>query len=282
MSTPSALTPLEDKLSQSLTRRLANSTLRTLTINRPSQTDFSSNDFLSLASNPALKSAFLTELQRADLPLGSGGSRLLDGNSAYAERLEADIAAFHGAQAGLLFNSGFDANAGFFASVPQRGDVVLYDALIHASVHDGMRLSRAGKCVPFAHNSVGDLRRRMEALLGDGEGGMGERLKAGTAHVFVAVEAVYSMDGDVAPLREIVEAVDEVLPRGTGYVAVDEAHATGVLGKQGRGLVCELGLEERVFARLHTFGKALACSGGKFLSPLSIIWCSLRESVCFA
>ena len=256
--------PLDKKLSHHLTRRHHTSTLRTLTLPTPTQTDFSSNDFLSLSTHPQLKSSFLHELQSQNLPLGSGGSRLLDGNSVYAEHLERDIAAFHGGETGLLFNSGFDANAGFFGCVPQSGDVVVWDALIHASVHEGMRVSRASSTVAFAHNSVLDLRRRLEGLVGQEEDALGARLKAGKAHVFVAVEAVYSMDGDVAPLKEIVEVVEEVLPRGCGVIVVDEAHATGVIGPQGRGLVCELGLEARVFARLHTFGKGVGCSGGEF------------------
>jgi 8-amino-7-oxononanoate synthase len=256
--------PLELKLSHLLSRRLANSTLRTLKLPTPEQIDFSSNDFLSLSSNKELKDSYLQELKTVSLPLGSGGSRLLDGNSAYAETLERDIATFHGAKAGLLFNSGFDANAGFFACVPQPGDVVVYDALIHASVHDGMRLSRAALTVLFDHNCLVDLRKRLTALLDQEEFDLGKRLRQGNAHVFVAVEAVYSMDGDIAPLRGIVDVVEEVLPRGCGYVVVDEAHATGVLGPQGRGLVCALGLETRVFARLHTFGKALGCNGGMY------------------
>ncbi|EUC32789.1 hypothetical protein COCCADRAFT_97732 [Bipolaris zeicola 26-R-13] len=251
--TKSPPTPLEQTLTTHLTTRLANSTLRTLTLPPTAHTDFSSNDFLSLSTSPHLRTLFLTHL--SPHPLGSGGSRLLDGNSILAISLETSIAAFHGAAAGLLFNSGFDANAGFFASVPQRGDTVVYDDKVHASVHDGMRLSRAARRLPFQHNSVEALRKVLEA----------EREKGGKQNVFIAVESVYSMDGDVAPLREIVEVAEEVLGRERAYVVVDEAHATGVLGPRGRGLVCELGLEERVFARLHTFGKALAGNGAILL-----------------
>lgn len=256
--------PLDRQLEAILSRRRTNGTLRSLTTTT-THTDFSSNDFLSLATNASLKAAFLAELASSDIPLGSGGSRLLDGNSAYAEGLERDIAAFHNAEAGLLFNSGFDANAGFFACVPQRGDVIVYDECIHASVHDGMRLSRAASTLAFAHNDVQDLRRVLEELRREEEGdqGLGER------NVFIAVEAVYSMDGDLAPLAEIVDLTDEILGPQQAYIIVDEAHATGVLGPLGRGLVCELGLEKRIFARLHTFGKALACSGGEFPFHLS-------------
>jgi 8-amino-7-oxononanoate synthase len=251
---------LQSKLRELLDRRRTNSTLRSLTLPVLHQTDFSSNDFLSLSTSPKLKSAYLEELERTNLPLGSGGSRLLDGNSIYAEQLEQEIACFHGAETGLLFNSGFDANAGFFASVPQRGDVVVYDELVHASVHDGMRLSRADKTIAFEHNSVSALKQTLLQLLDDEDGG-----REGKCNVFVALESIYSMDGDVCPLEEMVKVVEEVLGHERGYIVMDEAHSTGVLGPEGRGLVCELGLEKRVFARLHTFGKALAANGGKCL-----------------
>ncbi|KAF2129585.1 PLP-dependent transferase [Dothidotthia symphoricarpi CBS 119687] len=251
---------LEHKLHRLLNNRRKSSTLRTLTLSTPSQVDFSSNDFLSLSTSPLLKSLYLAEIQKSNLPLGSGGSRLLDGNSLYAEALEREISEFHGAEEGLLFNSGFDANAGFFACVPQKGDVIVYDELVHASVHDGMRLSRAVKTVGFKHNCVKDLRKVLEGLLEETEG-----LRRGETNVIVAVESIYSMDGDVAPLKEIVSVVEGVLGRDRGYIVVDEAHSTGVLGPKGRGLVCELGLEKHIFARLHTFGKALAGDGAIIL-----------------
>lgn len=195
---------------------------------------------------------------------GSGGSRLLDGNSTYAEKLEKDIAAFHNAPAGLLCNSGFDANVSLFSTLPQRGDIIVYDELIHASTHDGMRLSRAAKAIPFAHNDPAALRRLLKQCVTEYSG-----IREGRRNVFIAVEAVYSMDGDVAPLREVVKVLEEILPAGNGHLVVDEAHSTGVFGPTGRGLVSELGLEDKVTIRLHTFGKALACNGAILLcSPL--------------
>jgi 8-amino-7-oxononanoate synthase len=252
--------PLDRRLQELLDARRSNSTLRNLTLPRAGQVDFSSNDFLSLSTSPQLKALYLEELQKGDLPQGSGGSRLLDGNSTYAEDLERDIAQFHGAQAGLLFNSGFDANAGFFACVPQPGDVIVHDELVHASVHDGMRLSRAARTVSFLHNSVDDLRVVLRMIVE--ERGVSSSAKR---NIIVAVESIYSMDGDVAPLKSIVDVVEEIVGTQHGYVVVDEAHSTGVLGPQGRGLVCELGLEHRIFARLHTFGKALASNGGMLM-----------------
>ena len=251
-----AASPLEQKLSQILERRRGESRLRSLKASPPNSVDFSSNDFLSLANSSILKDTYLRELQSHDFKLGSTGSRLLDGNSNYAEKLESDIASFHGGEAGLLTNSGFDANVSIFACIPQPGDIIVYDELIHASVHDGMRQSRATKTVSFSHNSVKDLRRQLSRCLNDIK--TSERP---TANVFVAVESVYSMEGDVAPLREIVETVEELFPNQNAHIVVDEAHSNGVYGPQGKGLVCELGLEERIFIRLHTFGKALACTG---------------------
>ncbi|KAG8212853.1 PLP-dependent transferase [Butyriboletus roseoflavus] len=224
--------------------------------------DFTSNDYLSLSASPALRNAVLSALSASPKILGSGGSRLLVPTQPHVE-LESRLRRFFGAEAALLFNSGFDANVGFFSSVPQPGDVVLFDAHIHASVHDGIRLSRLtpGSLLPFPHNSVLGLRLALSKLLEDCDD-----LKKGKTNVFVAVESLYSMDGTIAPLTQIVECVEEMLPLGNGYIIVDEAHATGIYGPNGRGLVVGLGLEKRVFARLHTFGKALASSGAVLLT----------------
>lgn len=273
-------TSLESTLASLLDRRESRSQLRRLTLAPSSSVDFSSNSYLSLSTNPEVQRAFINLLQAQidpSLPapsvLGSGGSRLLDGNTPFAESLEQDIAAFHHAPAGLLFNSGFDANVGLFSSVPQPGDIIVYDELIHASVHDGMRLSRASKRLPFKHNTVetGDEPAdhnlpSLDALLQHlTDGQAGEEIMNGSKSVFVAVEGVYSMDGDVTPLQDIVACVERRLPKGNGYIIVDEAHSTGLYGHQGRGLVCELGLEHKIFARVHTFGKAMSCSGGTYL-----------------
>ncbi|KAJ6789796.1 hypothetical protein PWT90_02347 [Aphanocladium album] len=259
-----------------LDRREAQGRRRRLTLPPPGAVDFSSNSYLSLAENPDLKKRYVELLQSSgrQFSLGSGGSRLLDGNTTFTEALESRIAAFHGAPAGLLFNSGFDANSGLFGCAPQPGDVVVYDELIHASVHDGMRLGRA-KTLPFAHNKVrgGDeagaegaseagryqsLSAVLDRLC---DGSEGESFRNGRRNIFVAVEGVYSMDGDVAPLAEIVACVRQRLPHGNGHIIVDEAHSTGIIGQRGRGLVCHLGLEDHIWARVHTFGKAMGCAG---------------------
>ena len=222
--------------------------------------DFSSNDYLSLSTSPLLRARVLAALTASPAILGSGGSRLLVYNHAHAA-LEARLARTFRAPAALLFNSGFDANAGFFACVPQPGDALLYDAAIHASVHDGARASRLAPrfCRPFAHNDLRALRAALRALRDESVA-----LKEGESSVFVAVESVYSMDGTVAPLRVMIDAMDEIFPARNAHLVVDEAHATGIYGPGGRGMVAQLGLEDRVLARLHTFGKALAASGGTF------------------
>ncbi|KAI8211331.1 8-amino-7-oxononanoate synthase [Colletotrichum sp. SAR 10_76] len=251
-----------------LARREAKSQLRRLTLVPAGSADFSSNAYLSLSTHPEVQRGYLTRIQAHLNPidgaedgntpalLGSGGSRLLDGNVSLAESLERDIAAFHGGQAGLLFNSGFDANVGLFSCVPQPGDVIVYDELIHASVHDGMKMSRAGRKIAFAHNTVhpienanGDRlwdetargqspsRSLSEVLSELTRGEEGKAVREGTKNVFIAVEGIYSMDGDLAPLKEIVECVERQLPHGNGLIIVDEAHSTGILGDRGRGLV---------------------------------------------
>lgn len=277
---------LDDVLASALARRESQGILRRLTTRARNVVDFSSNDYLSLSQNPDIRRTYLSCLGapgangNAVFALGSGGSRLLDGNSAMAEALERSLAGFHGAPAGLLFNSGFEANTGLFACVPQAGDVVIFDDLVHASVHSGIKLSRASQRLPFKHNSVwkqegaqlaaqnpipdalGGTMSLDVVLHGLVEGEGGRELREGRKHVFIAVEAIYSMDGDLAPLEDIVRCVENRLPMRNGHVIVDEAHSNGLLGDSGQGLVCHLGLENRVWARVHTFGKALGCSGG--------------------
>ena len=252
--------PLEAHLSLVLEKRRRESRFRSLKTSPIGSTDLSSNDFLSLSTNDSFRRDYLGALNSSHFSLGSTGSRLLDGNSTYAEKLETEIAAFHGAEAGLLTNSGFDANVSIFTCLPQPGDIIVYDELIHASVHDGMRQSRAKQSVRFEHNDVEDLRDVLNNV----------KTENPQANVFVAVESVYSMEGDLAPLREISDLLDDTFADGRAHLIVDEAHATGIYGPKGVGRVSELGLESRVSIRLHTFGKALACNGAIILSSPTI------------
>lgn len=205
--------------------------------------DFCSNDYLGFAKSPILSNLISEELAKHPSALnGSTSSRLLAGNTQYTEELEQQIATYHQAQAGLLFNSGYDANLGLLSSVPQRGDTVIHDELAHASIIDGIRLSNA-KRYSFKHNNLDDLT---------------QKLKNAQGICYVVVESVYSMDGDLAPLLSIANLVTKY----NAALIVDEAHALGVFGK---GLVNQLGLENRVFAHVITFGKALGCHGAIIL-----------------
>ena len=252
------LTSLEQTLATTLERRRSQSKLRSLKSSPPGSVDFSSNDFLSLATTKEFREDYLKELQQQILPVGSTGSRLLDGNSEYAEKLEQQIATFHGAKSALLIGSGFDANVSIFTCLPQPGDTIVYDELIHASVHDGMRSSRATTFLPFKHNCLHDFRAKLNLCTGS------------KRNVFVAVESVYSMDGDLAPLSEMVSIMKNTFPHNNSHLIVDEAHATGIYGPHGSGHVNELGLENDVLVRLNTFGKALGSTGAVILTSPTI------------
>ncbi|TGE25060.1 aminotransferase class I/II-fold pyridoxal phosphate-dependent enzyme [Hymenobacter aquaticus] len=246
--TPVPSSPLLTRLAQHLGQRAAEGTRRQLSVAAPGLVDFSSNDYLGLARSGALQAALRRHLTDENPLAGSTGSRLLTGNSAAAEALETHLAAFHRAEAALLFNSGYSANLGFFQAVPRRGDTILYDATSHASVKDGIRSSFAGS-YSFRHNDLQDLEKRLARATGE---------------VFVAVEALYSMDGDQAPLRELAAFCQA---RGL-HLVVDEAHTNGIYGPHGEGLVVALGLENQVLARIVTFGKALGSQGAAVVGPM--------------
>ncbi len=212
--------------------------------------DFSSNDYLGLASAPELVAAAEEALTRG-VPLGAGGSRLLRGNHAEHEALEAEAATFFGAQTALFFGGGFLANYALFAALPQRDDLVVHDELIHASVHDGLRAGRA-TAVAAKHNDAQAFDDRISAW----------RAGGGIGRPWIAVESLYSMDGDRAPLADLIAVAD----RHDGVVVLDEAHATGVFGPEGRGLGAAFEGRDNVVS-LHTCGKALGASGALVLAP---------------
>ena len=228
----------EDFLQRKLEERKSQHSLRHLRLPIENRVDFCSNDYLGIARRNLLQ-------VDSKLHSGSTGSRLLTGNYPLIEEVESFIAAFHGAKASLIFNSGYDANLGLLSSIPQRGDTVLYDSLSHASIRDGIRLSFA-ESFSFQHNDLDDLEMK---------------LKKEANRVFVVTESVFSMDGDICPLREIVELTE----RYGANLIIDEAHATGVIGERGEGLAQQLNLEDHVFARLHTFGKACGSHGAAVL-----------------
>ncbi|MCJ1357757.1 MAG: hypothetical protein MMC33_007753 [Icmadophila ericetorum] len=228
--------------------------------------DFSSNDTLSLGASGRLRAEFEQELKcHPNVPIGASGSRIMDGNSDYLEMVEKEIAQFHGAETGLMISSGFEANLAIFAAIPRSGDAIVYDDLVHASTHDGMQQCQAILKIPFRHNDVESFRDVLISIC-DSQ----PLIKQGKRCILVAVESLYSMDGDVCPLKELVEVAREIFPRGNAQFLIDEAHSTGVIGPNGAGLVCELGLEKEISIRLHTFGKALATSGAIILGNQTI------------
>ncbi len=212
--------------------------------------DFTSNDYLGLADAPRLKAA-ITDAIESGVPVGAGGSRLLRGNHPEHEALETEAAVFFGAERAIYFGSGFAANVALFSALPLRDDLVLYDALIHASVHDGIAAGKA-KAVAVPHNQVEAFEREINRW----------RQAGGKGRPWIAVESLYSMDGDRAP----VAALADLAGRHGGFLVVDEAHATGVFGPGGRGLAAELEGRGNVVA-LHTCGKALGLSGALISLP---------------
>nr|WP_068889301.1 8-amino-7-oxononanoate synthase [Pedobacter panaciterrae] len=240
----------EQFINEKLLNRAEKGSLRKLSL-KVFPIDFCSNDYLGFSRSPQLKSAVNEAL--LNIPQyrnGSSGSRLLSGNHAFTEETEAIIADFHHAKSGLIFNSGYDANVGLISSLAQRGDTIISDELIHASLIDGARLTHANR-YSFKHNNLDDLEAR---------------LKVAKGNIYVVIESVYSMDGDLAALIEI----NNLCERYEANLIVDEAHALGIFGNHGHGLVQDAGLENKVFARIVTFGKALGCHGAIVLGSASL------------
>ena len=242
---------LPKKLQDKIETRAEEHSLRSLGL-RQDLLDFSSNDYLGFSRSKKMYNKACSILKQHNYQAnGATGSRLLTANHPLYLDTEKQIATFHNTPTALIFNSGYDANIGFFSSVPQRGDVILYDALCHASIRDGISMSHA-KGYKFAHNNL----QRLEALLETQK-----KTNKTNAEIYVVTEAVFSMDGDIPPLK----AVATLCKKHNAYLIVDQAHATGVIGPKGKGLVQELDLEDLVFARIVTFGKALGCHGAAIL-----------------
>lgn len=215
--------------------------------------DFVSNDYLGLAQSDELRAAALSALERG-VPAGAGGSRLLRGNHDEHEALEREAAAFFKSEAALFFGGGFTANTAILSTLPARGDLIVYDDLIHASAHDGMRASKA-RARAAAHNDADSFENVLKSWRSEG----------GTGQPWIAVESLYSMDGDKAPLDDLIA----IAARHDAMLVIDEAHATGVYGPDGRGLAAHLEGRSNVIS-LHTCGKALGVMGALVLAPKSI------------
>jgi 8-amino-7-oxononanoate synthase len=206
--------------------------------------DFSSNDYLALAGCQRMRKAIAAAVE-AGTPIGAGGSRLLRGNCAEHESLEAEAARFFGAEASVFFASGYIANFAVLTTLPQRGDLLVLDALVHASIHEGARAGRAEFRLT-AHNDAGSIEDVIRTWRSEG----------GTGRIWIVAESLYSMDGDFAPLEALVAIAD----RHDAFLMVDEAHATGVFGPGGRGLTTAYEGRENLIA-IHTCGKALGAAG---------------------
>lgn len=228
---------MDKKLIQKIEDRKLKGTFRSLSC-YTGIVDFYSNDYLGL-------SEIVSEIEVSKM--GSTGSRLISGNSPEAEECESFLSDFFNAEAALVFNSGYDANLGIFSSVPQKGDIVLYDEQIHASVRDGIRLSFA-RSFSFKHNDYKDLEKKLHRLKSNGT-------------FYVAIETLYSMSGDFAPLKEISELCEEY----NAELIVDEAHSGGLYGMNGIGVVSDQNLDNIIFARVITFGKAYGLHGAVIL-----------------
>jgi 8-amino-7-oxononanoate synthase len=239
---------------------------------RPEEyTDFTSNDYLGITSNPNVRELFLKRLHREQHILGSRSVRLLDGNSTAHTSLERRLNTFYNSKEALLFNSGYDANLSVFSTLPAKGDILVFDEFVHASAIDGMRLSAThSNMYPFQHNSPQSLRNVLNEIIG-----AFPDVQTGKVKVFIAIETLYSMNGDFAPILELIAVCEELLPiRDSRHIIVDEAHTVGAIGSRGRGLISELGLEDKVDVRVQTFSKALGNMGG-MVFLLDRLSCSL-------
>ena len=226
-------------LEKKLNERLNKNALRELKL--PGNTiDFCSNDYLGIVHNNLLKDKIPEELKT-----GSTGSRLLAGNYTLIEKVENQIAIFHKAEAALIFNSGYDANIGVLSCIPQKGDTILYDQFCHASIRDGIRLSFA-QSFSFAHNDMNEFEKKLKAIPAN----IGRK-------IFVVTESVFSMDGDFCCLNDIIV----LCKKFNAHLIIDEAHATGVIGEKGEGLVQKENMQDEIFCRIYTYGKACGVHG---------------------
>ena len=246
---------LPKKLKEKLANRKYNDAFRSLNDSN-NLVDFSSNDYLGFSkSNRIYKAAHKHLVDNKLEENGSTGSRLLSGNHKLYQELEAKLCELHKSESALVFNSGYDANLGFFSCVPQRNDIIIYDAYCHASIRDGIKLSNA-KAYKFAHNNLNDLSDTLTRVN-----------KNNKESIYTVTESVFSMDGDSPNLT----ALSKLCLNHNANLIIDEAHAIGLFGATGFGIVQELGLENEVFARIVTFGKAMGCHGAAILGSTQLV-----------
>lgn len=248
-------------LAQKLQQREANNALRKLPV-ATNLIDFASNDYIGFANNEELFDQTHHYLLGHNIKTnGATGSRLISGNHNLYQITEDYIANFHQSETALIFNSGYDANVGFFSSVPQRNDIILYDELCHASIRDGIQMSHA-KSYKFEHNDIEDLERlilKQKAI--QKNNCQTELVEVFLNEIYIVTESVFSMDGDTPNLEQLATLCEKY----NSNLVIDEAHALGVFGNQGEGMVQSLGVQDKVFARIMTFGKGLGCHGAVIL-----------------
>ena len=255
----SHLSPLHNSLQKAIAHREVALGMRYVDKPIPSHgPDLFSNNYLSLSSDHSRRDVFLRKVQEAAPTrlFGSTGSRVMTGNSSEMNALETAFKQFFAAPSALLFSSGFNANVSFFSNVPQNHDVIIYDELVHASCIDGIRLSSCPS-YSFTHNSVAAFEKCVLSVQQKHP-----HITRGTSTVFIVLESLYSMDGDLCPLTEIVELAETHLPAGCAHIVVDEAHTTGLCGPNGTGYVSHLGLNDRVHTQVHVLSKAWGFHGG--------------------
>ncbi|MDD5108445.1 MAG: 8-amino-7-oxononanoate synthase [Candidatus Omnitrophica bacterium] len=246
---------LKERQSQGLLRKLKPASLRRggkIYFENKEYIDFSSNDYLGLSGHPALKEAAIVAIDK--FGLGACASRLLSGDAEIFHQLEEAVAKFKNKEAALVFNSGYQANVGIISSLFTKNDCIFSDRLNHASIIDGMLLSRA-KIFRFQHNDC----QHLESLL--------KEERTNFKNALIITESIFSMDGDMAPLEELVKLKEKY----NCQIMVDEAHATGVFGENGSGLVEEQGLSERIDLIMGTFSKALASFGAYLVTSRAIV-----------
>ena len=247
-------------LTTKLETRKQNNALRQLPVSK-GLIDFSSNDYIGFSTNISIFDKTHQYLIANNcIQNGATGSRLLSGNHKIYQEAENYIAQFHQSERALIFNSGYDANVGFFSCVPQKGDFIFYDELSHASIRDGIQLSNA-KSYKFRHNDYEDLEKKIVNFNSNDNFNNIDKFNKNTALIYIVTESVFSMDGDSPDLDKLVQLSEKY----NCHLVVDEAHALGVFGNEGQGLLQSLGLQEKVFARIMTFGKGLGCHGAAIL-----------------
>lgn len=241
---------MRDFIQQKLQQRKQENAFRQLTVTN-GLIDFTSNDYLGLARAEELFDRIEQKLKSLPKKNGASGSRLLSGNDDYTQTVEKKLAKIFKGEAALIFNSGYAANQAVLSSIPQKGDTILYDEFAHACIRDGARLSLANR-YSFAHNDLNDLE---------------QKLRRATGNIFIAIESIYSMDGDQCPLTEITALSKQY----NATIILDEAHSTGVMGKNGSGLAVNTNQHNEIDIRIYTFGKAMGVHGACVVGSADLI-----------